>query len=249
MREFCSRCRQTSSSASSCGSLDSTSCTSFSAAILSASCCSRRRSSFTARSWSTFSRASNCARWMATARSEFCSRISASCIFFCLRMSCEALRCSMPAICFSRICETWLRLRTSIPAYLEAAALARFCLCSSSRSCWMAWSASFFSSVRDRPSSMFAACRRTSSRSRQIFSSSRLKKLMRFSMALTLLSTSFFLRLALCTVMPCPSCGGVSQCRLALDAVSGMWRSWLDPGIASALRPGAARRAPVGACP
>mmetsp|Transcript_63042 Transcript_63042/g.197402 ORF Transcript_63042/g.197402 Transcript_63042/m.197402 type:complete len:261 (-) Transcript_63042:7-789(-) len=231
MREFCSRCRHTSSSASSSGSRDSTVWTSCSAASLSASCCSRILSKRSALSWFAFSLASSCDRWTATARSEFCRRACASCIFFCRKMSCEALRCSCPASCFSRICTNWLRFRSSTLAVLLATALARFCLSTSSRSCWIARSASFFSSARLRPSSIVAACRLTSSRSRQIFSSSRLKKLMRFSMALTLVSTAFFARLASWTVRPAlecrPSCTvvGVSPWR---DAFDGEWRSALD---------------------
>mmetsp|Transcript_1933 Transcript_1933/g.5233 ORF Transcript_1933/g.5233 Transcript_1933/m.5233 type:complete len:259 (-) Transcript_1933:108-884(-) len=209
IREFCSRCKQTSSSASSCGSLDSASCTSFSAASLSISCCSRMRSRRTALSWFAFSLASSCARWMATARSEFVRRACASCIFFCRKMSCEARRCSWPASCFSRMCRNWLRFRCSKLADLVAAALALFCLVMRSRSCWIARSANFFSMVRERPSSIVAACRRTSAKSRQIFSSSRLKKLMRFSMAFMFVSTAFFARLASWTVlMACPSGGG-----------------------------------------
>mmetsp|Transcript_68864 Transcript_68864/g.199774 ORF Transcript_68864/g.199774 Transcript_68864/m.199774 type:complete len:267 (+) Transcript_68864:69-869(+) len=175
MREFCNLCKHTISSASSCGKMDSACCTSASAAMRSSSCCSRSRSILACLSWLTFSFDSNCALWMATARSEFCSRVCASCILFCRRMSCETRRCSSPAIFFCRSCINRLRSRSSVPWLLVAAALARFCESMTSLCSWMVLSASFFSNVRVRPSSMVAACRRTSSRSRQIFASSRWK--------------------------------------------------------------------------
>mmetsp|Transcript_102208 Transcript_102208/g.256261 ORF Transcript_102208/g.256261 Transcript_102208/m.256261 type:complete len:279 (-) Transcript_102208:210-1046(-) len=204
IREFCKRCKHTISSASSCGSLDSASLTSASAAILSCSCWSRNLSIRAAFSWFTRSLDSSCARWIATARSEFLRRSCASCMRFWRRMSCEMRRCSSPAIFFSRSCTTWLCRRASCPDDRVAATLARFCLSASSRSCWIVLSASFFSKVRLRPSSIVAACRRTSSKSRQIFSSSRLKKRMRFSIAFAFDSTAFLARLASCTVMPRP---------------------------------------------
>mmetsp|Transcript_27195 Transcript_27195/g.62744 ORF Transcript_27195/g.62744 Transcript_27195/m.62744 type:complete len:253 (-) Transcript_27195:110-868(-) len=199
--EFCNRCRQRISSASRSGNLASAYRTSCSAAARSASRSARMRSRRCAFSVFAFKLASSFARWTATARSEFVSFVSVSVIRFCRRTSCENCRCCSAATCLACSCFCSVRSRTCMFACFWKVALFLFCCSVKSRACAIDLLVNLFSKALALPSSMVAAWRLTSSRSRHIFSSSRWKKRILFSIALRLLSTALRTLRASCTVI------------------------------------------------